>query len=87
MANKQPGGEERGLGADGCETSEGVKGSCGPAYIRYYKQPRTSGVSAYVRTKDRGVCLPNLAYVRSKSSILQNTLMADPNDQKSKLIL
>ena len=35
--------------------------------------------------KDRGVCLPTLAYVRSRSPIFQNALLVDPSDPKSKL--
>jgi hypothetical protein len=37
--------------------------------------------------KDRGVHLPTLAYVRSRSPISQNALLADPSDPKSKLTL
>jgi hypothetical protein len=37
--------------------------------------------------KDRGVCPPTLVYVRSRSSIFQNALLADPSDPKSKLTL
>ena len=37
--------------------------------------------------KDRSVCLPTLAYVRSRSLILQNALLADPSNPKSKLTL
>jgi hypothetical protein len=31
--------------------------------------------------KDKGVRLPTLAYVRSRSPISQNALLADPSDQ------
>jgi hypothetical protein len=37
--------------------------------------------------KDRGVRPPTLAYVRSRSPISQNALLADPSDPKSKLTL
>ena len=45
---------------------------------------------AFKRTsalKDRGVLLPTIAYIRSKSPILQNALLAYPSDPKSKLTL
>jgi hypothetical protein len=37
--------------------------------------------------KDKSVRPPTLAYVRSRSPIFQNVLLADPSDQKSKLTL
>jgi hypothetical protein len=37
--------------------------------------------------KDRDVHPPTLTYVRSRSPISQNALLADPSDPKSKLTL
>ena len=37
--------------------------------------------------KDKSIRLPTLAYVRSKSPILQNDLVTDPSDPMSKLTL
>ena len=67
----------------------------------YYLSERTSdGGPPYVCTannsvhpvfqrtfalKYKGVCLPTLAYVRSRSPISQNALLANPSDPKSKL--
>jgi hypothetical protein len=47
----------------------------------HYRQQRTSAL------KDKRVHPPTLAYVRSKSPIPQNALLADPSDPKSKLTL